>query len=129
MKLITFGALACLFVFACLGRAQETSVWEVGMQALPASAANPCSDAGGSSPRCGKTLHLNSMVLVNPTAAAITVILADSSTNCGGSGCTLFYASVGAFTTYSVDLHGERATLGVFWSGSATGVQVWLAGN
>lgn len=98
------------------------------MQPLPAVAANPCSDAGVG-PRCAKTLHLNSLVLINTTAAAITAILTDGSTNCGGAACTLFYASVGAFTTYSVDLHGERATLGVLWSGSATGVQVWLAGN
>jgi hypothetical protein len=129
MKKFLLLALASA-AFACAQSASYT--WEVGAQALPTSATNICSDrAGGAYPPCynARTLHLSSGEFVNTTAGALTITITDNSTNCSGSVCTLFAASIAANTTYTVSFSGLRANQGVLWQASGSGVVAWLAGN
>jgi hypothetical protein len=130
MKKILWLALAC----AGLAAAQSASyTWEVGAQVMPTSATNICSDRpGGAYPPCGpglgQTLHLMQGVFVNTTAGALTLTITDNSANCSGV-CSLFVASIGANTVYTVSFNGLRGNQGVKWNASGTGVHAWLAGN
>ncbi len=128
MKKFLLLAFACVSLFA-----QSASyTWEVGAQNMPAVATNPCSDAPGTLPPCrnSHTLHLMRLNLVNTTAGVRTITLTDNSTNCGGSVCSLFSATIPVSPqSYEIDLGGLRANQGVLWNADATGVHAWLAGN
>jgi hypothetical protein len=126
-----------ILLFAAALAWPQTATWEVGMTPVPTSAANICSDSGPNAPRCGAnstdTLHLLQATFVNTnTSGSVTITLTDNSTNCGGSACTLFSAAIAGQsggTTYTVNFNGQRASRGVLWSASGSGVQGWLKGN
>jgi hypothetical protein len=123
-------ALALIAALALFGQT-ERPTWEVGSRILPTSAASPCGAGYFGSPACGATLHLDGLVLVNPTGSAVTVTVTDvaQTSGCGNGLCTLFSASIAANTTYTVDLRGERANQGFQWSATSSGVFGWINGH
>lgn len=98
----------------------QTPPWEVGAAYVPSSGQVIAS----------QTVHVQRLVLVNTSGAAVTVTLTDHSTNCGGSACAVFSASIAANTTYTVDLGGARAMSGLSWSASTDAVVAgWVKGT
>ena len=75
--------------------------------------------------------YLDKVVLSNITAGAVTVVIKDKSTNCGGSACQIWpTVSMAANTVYTADLGGIYAPGGVQWECSAaTSVVGWIKGK
>ena len=70
--------------------------------------------------------------LRNITGSAVTVTIADISSNCNGSPCSLTPGAltIAANTLYTISLRGEPASFGVQWSaGTANAVVGWIGGR
>ena len=75
------------------------------------------------------TVYLYSLHLANTTGSAVTVIVADRSTNCGGTVCQLWpTVSIAANTVYTADLGGIPANSGFTWIASTGSAVVgWVS--
>lgn len=120
----TFLGFALLLTTLVALYSQQVNIrpgWEVGMTVLSTTPTSV-------QPR---TAHITAMTLVNNTAStSATVTLTDNSTNCGGSGCTLFTSTINGGQTFIIDMKGIRANSGFVWSATAANtVQGWISGQ
>lgn len=110
----------CALLLATLPVLAQAPPWEVGLTNVPSTATKVV----------GQTVHVQQMTLVNTTGSAVTVTVADLSTNCNSATCTVFSASIPANTTYTVALGGVRANGGLTWVAStANAVSGWIRGT
>ena len=73
------------------------------------------------------SVRIGQLHLTNTTAGALTVIIKDRSTNCGGSACEIWpTVSIAANTVYVAELHVPAAS-GFTWQASGSGVQGWIS--
>jgi len=83
----------------------------------------------GSTAVTTSTAYIYRLHLANTSGGAVTVILADRSTNCGGSVCQLWPTiSIAPNTVYTADLGGIPANSGFTWIASTGSAVVgWVS--
>ena len=94
-----------------------------------AAEVGPAYVPSGSTALTTSTAYLYKLHLANTSGSAVTVILADRSTNCGGSVCQLWPTiSIAANTVYTADLGGIPANSGFTWIASTGSAVVgWVS--
>lgn len=123
-QLITLALVACFALSAQSPSGYFPATpyvsWYVGTTVVPGTATHVAvpNTPGGHLPP--STVFVEMVVLVNISAANVTVSITDGSTNCSGGPCTLFPpATIQPNQVYTIALNGAPANGGIIWNASA----------
>ena len=130
---------ALLALFAPKAHAQQPADpavpynWETTVGGVPSTVFVPNSSTRVATALVGY-VRVYQVNFVNNTASSVTVTLTDGSTNCNGGACPLLPTgtalSIAAGTVYVINLNGQAAAGGVFWSAStANAVAGYIRGQ
>ena len=130
--------MCALLVLALSVSAQNTPAlpqnWETSVAGVPSTVVVPNSSTRVVAISSAAYVRVNQVNFTNITGGAITVTFTDGSTNCNGGACNLLPTttplSIASGTTYTINLNGQPAVGGVFWSASAANsIHGWARGT